>query len=495
MSVLLAVGAGAEELRTAQGSEDPVPELDCVIEPSEIADVGTGVPGVVEAIHVDRSDLVEEGAVIVEIESSVEQAALELAKVRAGLNTAIELRRENAAFGYLTRDRNLELLKKSAISIQDVDQSKTQTRIAELEVRQAKDNKHIAGLEYRRARAVLRRRTIRSPLKGVVMERFKSVGEYVENEPLFRIAQLDPLHVEVIVPVDYLGRIVPGMRAEVTSDLAGYATYVATVERVDRVADAASGTYGVRLVLSNPDYEIPAGLRCRLGFLPLEQKELEEIAAETIVVPASEQAAHVGARDELGSSLRLDMSDKLVSALPLEPATGKAAAENPYAKQPGSCYAIGPVTDEKLAHRISSELEDPSTNLVLRKEGVKVETGHFVLAIPGPDPEEDLRELKARLKAAGISDYSLIASGNYRGRMSLGFYRNYNSAIGVQKQLAAKGFRVEIVPRRKEIEQYWLDVSLKAGIDPSDRFQQIADSLPSSAFFKPAACPQQLAHH
>ncbi len=40
----------------------------------------------------------------------------------------------------------------------------------------------------------------------------------------------------------------------------------AEVTVVDRVVDAASGTFGVRLELPNPDYAIPAGLKCRVEF-------------------------------------------------------------------------------------------------------------------------------------------------------------------------------------------------------------------------------------
>ena len=35
---------------------------------------------------------------------------------------------------------------------------------------------------------------------------------------------------------------------------------------VDRVIDAASGTFGVRLTLPNPDRKIPSGLKCRAQF-------------------------------------------------------------------------------------------------------------------------------------------------------------------------------------------------------------------------------------
>ena len=40
----------------------------------------------------------------------------------------------------------------------------------------------------------------------------------------------------------------------------------ARVTVVDRVVDAASGTFGVRLELPNPDYRLPAGLKCKVRF-------------------------------------------------------------------------------------------------------------------------------------------------------------------------------------------------------------------------------------
>lgn len=271
LPLMNAQASGEGDGKIIRGIET-IPELDCVIEPSEIVDVGVALPGVVRSILADRSDPIKKGDVLVKMDDGVELAAAELAKARSKLNTAINLRKETAAFGDLTQKRNQELFKKSAISIQEMDQLKTETRIAKLQVQQEKDNKRIAQLQYRRARAVLNQRTIRSPFDGVVMDRFKASGEYVDDEPLLRVAKLNPLHVEVIIPVVHLGKVKPGMKAEVSSLFSGIEDYVATVERVDTVADTASGTYGVRLSLENPDYKIPAGLRCQLSFLPEEKK-------------------------------------------------------------------------------------------------------------------------------------------------------------------------------------------------------------------------------
>ena len=150
-----------------------------------------------------------------------------------------------------------------------MDQVRTEARIAELQLRQEREAQSLAALELARARVQLARRELRSPIDGTVVQRFHEPGEYVDAEPVYRIARLDPLHVEVIVPVEYLGRVTPGMSAAVTltvPDLESRAL-AATVERVDAVADAASASYGVRLRLENPDLALPSGVRCRVDFI------------------------------------------------------------------------------------------------------------------------------------------------------------------------------------------------------------------------------------
>ena len=46
----------------------------------------------------------------------------------------------------------------------------------------------------------------------------------------------------------------------------GAGIYDAKVTVVDRVVDAASGLFGVRLELPNPDYKLSAGLKCQVTF-------------------------------------------------------------------------------------------------------------------------------------------------------------------------------------------------------------------------------------
>jgi RND family efflux transporter MFP subunit len=273
LDILLSMNVFAEQVAEDTG----LPNMDCVLEPSEIVDIGSAVPGVLEAVNVDRSDFVDKGTVLAELESDVEDSTVNLTRARADINTAIEVREINAGFGERTEKRNQALVRNSTISEQMMDQVETDAQIAKSQVKQEQENKFIAELEYRRAQASLHRRTMMSPITGVVIERFKSVGEYVEDEPVMRVAQLDPLHVEVIVPMSHWGQIESGMQAEVQLEIPGQDKHNATVIKVDQVADAASGTFGVQLVIPNPDYKIPSSVRCNLVFGSTE-KDVDAIS-------------------------------------------------------------------------------------------------------------------------------------------------------------------------------------------------------------------------
>ena len=87
-----------------------------------------------------------------------------------------------------------------------------------------------------------------------------------KQEKILKIAQIDPLRVEVYAPVAMLGKIVVGMAAHVKPEAPLTGEYAAKVMVVDRVVDAASGTFGVRLELPNRELKLPAGLKCSVRF-------------------------------------------------------------------------------------------------------------------------------------------------------------------------------------------------------------------------------------
>ncbi len=255
---------------------------DCVIEPNEVAEVSSSVDGVVDQVKITRGDLIKRGQVIATLNSKVEKATVELARVRAERDQAIKARTARLEFTQRRLERNRELFEQKLISEQVVDEAETDVLLAELELGEFLEERRIAEIELQRAQEALAIRTVRSPFSGVVVDVLVAPGESIENRPLVRIASIDPLNVEVIAPVELFGQITTGMQAKVIPEQPIGGEHNAKVVLVDRVLDAASGTFGIRLQLRNRGYKLPAGLRCNVIFEPAPQSGLENAPSGTL---------------------------------------------------------------------------------------------------------------------------------------------------------------------------------------------------------------------
>jgi RND family efflux transporter MFP subunit len=228
------------------------------------------VEGIVESVGADRGDLVQEGQVLARLESSVQEAEAAVHRYRSEMQAELKSTQARYEFSLRKLARAEEMAAKETISRHELDEAQTEKNLAELTKMEMQEKKRLAELEYHRARAALELRTIRSPLTGAVVERLISPGDFRNNlDPkMFKLAQIHPLRVVVFVPVSMFGGISAGMRAEVVPEAPLDRPRVAEVTVVDRVVDAASGTFAVRLELPNPKYQLPAGLKCRIRFLP-----------------------------------------------------------------------------------------------------------------------------------------------------------------------------------------------------------------------------------
>jgi RND family efflux transporter MFP subunit len=251
----------------AEGAE-VFPPVDCVINPYKVADISSAVPGVLDAVQVRHSDWVEKGNVLATLESSIEQATVALAQARAEIDSEVQLGQVNLAFDEKRQVRIEKLHDRKVVSFEISDEANREVELSTWELQQARDLKKVRNLELLRAQAQLNQKTIRAPFDGFILEEFKSEGEYVEDQAIVRIAQFDPLLIEAIVPMELFGKINKGMLGMVYSELDTDNPRQARVVSVDRMGDAASRTFGVRLELPNPKFEIPAGLKCEMKFMP-----------------------------------------------------------------------------------------------------------------------------------------------------------------------------------------------------------------------------------
>ncbi|MBH0178414.1 MAG: efflux RND transporter periplasmic adaptor subunit [Nitrospira sp.] len=228
--------------------------------------VGAPVEGLIQQVNVERGDWVTKGQAVVTLEASVEKATVDLAKAKAEAEATIKSTQAKMAFSARKLDRAMGLYQSNSIAKHEMDEAQTEKVLAESAYLEAVENKRIAKLEWQRATASLNLHTVYSPLNGVVVERLLSPGELARQTPILKLAQIDPLRVEVFAPLSLLGKLEVGMKAEVHPEGSAATAYQAKITVVNRVVDSASGTFGVRLEMPNPNNVLPAGLACTVKF-------------------------------------------------------------------------------------------------------------------------------------------------------------------------------------------------------------------------------------
>lgn len=252
------------------GSATAEPSFDCVIDPSEVLKLGSPITGILDQVLVKRGDVVTRGQPIAVLESSVEAATVRLNRFRAESTARIDAQAERLGLAKARLDRNTQLFERKIVSQDKYEELRAESHVAEQDLLREKQDRQLSLLELERSQALLDQRTIRSTIDGIVSEKKLSAGEFVNQEGyIVTLARLDPLNVEVFLPVAYFDRVQLGMTATVTPAPPITNTYTATISVVDRVFDPASGTFGVRLTLPNPDNRLPGGQRCKVSF-PVE---------------------------------------------------------------------------------------------------------------------------------------------------------------------------------------------------------------------------------
>jgi RND family efflux transporter MFP subunit len=257
------VPAGRSAARTpgAASARSGGSSFACALAAFEQIEVGSAVRGTLRDVYVERGDHVQAGQLLASLDWSAERAALELAQARAEHSRKLRASAEQAQLH--ERHSAIALHRHRGLS---PELRALSERVAALEDFRARDDEAQAHLQLEQARAGLQRRMIVSPLAGVVVERMLSRGELVDAQPILRIARIDRLSAEVVLPASLFGALVPGDLAEITPEPPYDQPLAARVLIADPVLDGASGTFLVRLALPNPDLRLPGGLRCHARF-------------------------------------------------------------------------------------------------------------------------------------------------------------------------------------------------------------------------------------
>jgi RND family efflux transporter MFP subunit len=254
-ALLLALAPG---VAAAQGYE-------CLLEPSQVVELRSSVDGLIASISVQRGDTVRRGQALVVLQSEPERAGVDAVAARAAAEGQIAAARNRIDYATKKLARLTELERENFSTPQQRDEADAEKRLAESELQSALESREIARLELKRAQEMLALRTLYAPFSGVVVDRMLNPGDLAESgsgrKPALKLAQTDPVRADVPLPAALFGQVRPGTKASVQAAVGG-GRFVATVRQVDRLIDAASGTFIARLEIANPQGLVPIGARC-----------------------------------------------------------------------------------------------------------------------------------------------------------------------------------------------------------------------------------------
>jgi HlyD family secretion protein len=317
------------------------------IEPEEVVDVGAQVAGLIKSFGtdingrtIDYGSVIEEGAVLAKIDESVYAADLAVANAQMEQDKA----------GELSADANLDQMKAKLIQADaewkraqslsdaklmarvdyDTDQAnyevaKANVAVAEAALAEAKAATVQARAGFDKAQRNLDFCIIKSPVKGVIIDRRVNIGQTVVaslNAPsLFLIAKdLTKMQIWVAVNEADVGRIVPGAPVTFTCDAFPGRQFDGAVGKVRLNATMTQNVvmYTVEVNTENPDNVLLPYLTANVHFETRKESDV-------LLVPNS------ALRWEPSSLAQISPDSR--SQNPADPPAGDSSSDSKSSKQ------------------------------------------------------------------------------------------------------------------------------------------------------------------
>lgn len=236
------------------------------------ATVVSKVRGLINEIYVEEGDEVKAGQVIAKIED--EQYEIEAARAKATLD-----RLQNEF------QRNKELFDKNLIAAETFQNSQY-----EYESQKAAYDLAMLNLEYT---------SIKSPISGVVSERFVKRGNMIgTDQQVFRVTDFSPLQAILYVPEHEMAKIRKDQRAELRVDALPNQTFVGHVERISPVVDAETGTFKVTVFMDETKDMLRPGMFGRVKIVYDTRENTRMIPKSAVMSEDLAQSVYV-VRDSL----------------------------------------------------------------------------------------------------------------------------------------------------------------------------------------------------
>ncbi len=196
--------------------------------------VSADLPGIVDRITFESGASVNEGDVLVQLDTKQEQAQL----------AAVEATRELARLNF---DRLHSLVTEGAITRAEYDRAAAEQKETTAKVDEI--------------RAMIARKTIRAPFSGILGLRQVNLGQYLSpGTAVVPLQSLDPIYVNFGVPQQDAAKVVIGRTVRITAEDLSNSEFVGRVTAINSVVDEATRNVQIQASLSNPKNTLRPGM-------------------------------------------------------------------------------------------------------------------------------------------------------------------------------------------------------------------------------------------
>ncbi|RJG51507.1 efflux RND transporter periplasmic adaptor subunit [Motilimonas pumila] len=222
------------------------------IEPYQGVTVATQVSGIVDKIHFASGDTIEQGQLLLELETKVEKANLAAAEAKLP-----------AISNTLKRTRSL--YQQGSVSKGALDE--------------AESNFSSLKAEILALKATIERREIRAPFDGVIGIRQVNLGQYLQSgDEIARLENLDRMLIRFIVPQKELAKLTIGATIDITTDAYPERAFEGAISAIEPTVDIDSGVIQLQAEIPNADQLLRSGMYAELN---VRQPEL----VNQVVIP------------------------------------------------------------------------------------------------------------------------------------------------------------------------------------------------------------------
>lgn len=208
-----------------------------IIDFDRISSVSTEVQGVIKSIFFREGEFVEKDAILAELDMDFTEKDIEIAQNKL---EEIDIKLQEAKKNLERLDK---LYKTSATSEQEYD-------VKHFFYKQLLKQKEQLVKDIEKLNLRIEKSRIKAPFKGIVLEKFKEVGEWVSPEsPVCMIASVDDIYVKVAVSEDIKKFVKTGDTINLTVNALGK-EFQGKLDSFIPVADMKSKTFYLKIKIS-----------------------------------------------------------------------------------------------------------------------------------------------------------------------------------------------------------------------------------------------------